>query len=226
MLSIIGDTVSESMRTPVEKLFKSKTFAIFLILMTCAGASELAMSQWASLFAEKGLGVSKVVGDLLGPCMFAVFMGVGRVIYGVLDNKIDLRKHIFINSVLCGMCYIVTVFSLNPFISLIACAFCGFTVSLMWPGVLGMCAEKFPYAGTFLFAILAVFGDIGCSLSPYITGVVSDLAIHTPALVDFGSKFGLSADSVGLKCGLLVILIFPITSCISLLTLKRIKRKK
>ena len=212
----IMQPVSESMRTPAKKLFQNKSFLVFLVLMTCAGASELAMSQWASLFAEKGLGVTKMVGDILGPCLFAVFMGVGRVIYGVLDNRIDIRKHIFINSVLCALCYIITAFSLNPFISLLACAFCGFTVSLMWPGVLGVCSESFPYAGTFMFALLAVFGDIGCSVGPFLTGLVSDIVIKCEPVLRLGEGFGLSPDSVGLKCGLLITIIFPVISCLLL----------
>ena len=159
---------------PVKKLMGKPIFMVALLLMLCAGASELSMSQWASFFAEKGLGVSKVMGDLLGPCMFAVFMGIGRTVYGIFGAKIKLEKALLWCSVLCIAGYVGTTIIPIPVLSLVCCALCGLAVSLMWPGMLSLCAERFHGGGAAMFAMLAVFGDLGCSVGPWFTGIISD----------------------------------------------------
>jgi fucose permease len=158
--------VEEGESTPLRKLFKVKLFWILFILMICSGASELAMSQWASLFAEEGLGVSKTLGDLLGPCFFAVLMGISRTIYGFYGSKMDLKKTIAGSSVLCIISYLVAVFSPNPVVALLGCAFCGFSVGIMWPGVFSLSSKFYPQGGTAMFAILALGGDVGCATGP------------------------------------------------------------
>ena len=125
-------TVPEEEKTPLKTLFTSKIFLVALLLMLCAGASELAMSQWSSLFAERALGVTKVIGDLLGPCLFAVFMGIGRTIYGVWGEKIHLTGAMVFCAALCILCYLGTALFENPWLSLLSCALCGFSVSLTW----------------------------------------------------------------------------------------------
>ncbi len=129
---------------PVRKLFSQKHFGFFLIIMACAGASELSMSQWSSLFAQKGLSVPKVVGDILGPCMFAFLMGLGRFGYGLWGGRINLKYALAGCAGLCILCYLTVALTNNPMLSLAACAVCGFSVSLMWPGAVSMSAKSFP----------------------------------------------------------------------------------
>lgn len=209
----------------LKELFKSKFFVIALIMMLCAGASELTMSQWSSLFAEKGLHLPKVMGDLLGPCLFAVFMGGGRFYYGIRGSKINLKKALLFCGALCSACFLTTVFAPWPLLSLAGCALCGLSVSLMWPGTFSLSAEKFPAGGTALFGMLAIFGDIGCSAGPWFTGIISDFIGRHDILI---SKFIniKSADSaqVGLKCGFLLATIFPIMLFLGTFAFKKDKQ--
>ncbi len=153
----------------------SREFICFIIFMLCAGASEIAMAEWVSVFAEQGLGISKTVGDILGPCAFAVFMGLGRVFYGVLSSKISIRKALIFNNVLCAACYLTVGLCNLPALSLVACALCGFSVSLSWPGTYSMAAARFPNGGTLMFSILALCGDTGCAVGPWILGAIADV---------------------------------------------------
>lgn len=214
-------TVSEEEKTPVRQLFTSKVFVIALILMMCAGASELTMSQWSSLFAQKGLQVSKLVGDLLGPCLFAVLMGIGRTLYGVWGHKVHLKKALMASGLLCIACYAVTVFIQIPIISLLGCAVCGLSVSLMWPGTFSLTAESYPKGGTAMFGILAIFGDLGASIGPWLAGLVSDLAQKSTKLAAFGESSGLNPEQLGLKSGLFTAMIFPLLLLISIALLKK-----
>lgn len=218
-------TLPEEHRTPLRKLFSSKFFLIALVMMLCGAASELTMSQWSSLFAEKGLHLPKVLGDILGPCLFAVFMGIGRTIYGFWGSRINLKKALLASCTLCVTCYLLTVFAPWPLLSLLGCAFCGFSVSLMWPGTFSLSAEKFPTGGTAMFGVLAVFGDIGCSLGPWLTGLVSDLAKaqRLPVLTSLIRSPGMDANELGLKTGLLIAVIFPAVMGIAMLTFRRKK---
>lgn len=201
--------VSEHEKLPIKQLINSKLFLVALLLMLCAGASEQAMSQWASLFAEKGLQVPKLIGDLLGPCLFAVLMGVGRTIYGVLGHKIQLKKALIMSTTLCIICYLVTVFVQMPIVSLLGCALCGFSVSLMWPGVFSLTAARYPKGGTAMFAMLAIFGDFGCSFGPWLAGIISDVSQKSNELIKFGATNGLNPEQLGLKSGILIASIFP-----------------
>ena len=193
----------------VKSLFSSKTFVAFIIIMLCAGAAEMTMSQWASYFAEAGLKVSNTVGNLLGPCLFAVLMGSARVIYGIKGSKIDIGKGLLFSSLLCLLCYLLAALSKNPIISLMGCAICGFSVGLMWPGTLSMASEYFPKAGAALFAILALAGDIGCSIGPWIVGEISDFAVKSFETSVFLQNFGIGKLELGIKAGLLFIAVFP-----------------
>lgn len=157
----------------VRELFGSKMFWIFAILMIAAGACELGMSQWASTFAEEGLGVSKAVGDLAGPCLFAILMGTARALYGKFGEKINLRIFIMCSGGLCLLSYILASASGNPVISLLGCGLCGFSVGIMWPGVFSLASASTPRGGTALFALLALAGDLGCTGGPTLVGFVS-----------------------------------------------------
>ena len=143
-------------------------------MMLCAGASELSMSQWASAFAEKGLNVSKAMGDLLGPCMFAVFMGIARVFYGKFGERIALSKFMAGSSALCIVAYLITVVSPYPLLSLAGCALCGLSVGIMWPGTFSLASNAMPMGGTAMFAMLAFAGDMGCTSGPSLTGRIAD----------------------------------------------------
>lgn len=183
----------------VKELISTKGFLLFCLMMVCSGASELAMSQWASFFAEKGLNLSKTAGDLAGPFMFAVLMGTGRVFYAWLGMKrnLNIGGVIAVFSSLCAVCYLTAALSPIPLVSLVACALCGFSVSVMWPGVFSMSAKTYPRGGTAMFAILAIFGDIGAGVSPWITGFVSDIVSNK------------GSAELGIKAGLLACFVFP-----------------
>ena len=160
--------IEESQRIPLSKLFKSKIFLISLLLMVCSGASEQAMSQWVSLFAEKVLGDTKALGDLLGPCIFAIMMGIVRTWYGIKGQNIDMHKTLFISSFFCIASFIITAVVPIPAIALFGSALCGLSVALMWPGMLSLTAAGYPTGGVAMFAILALGGDLG-SVGPQLT---------------------------------------------------------
>ena len=191
----------------MKKLLTGKLFWAAMMIMIAAGASELAMSQWASLFAQKGLNLSKTLGDLTGPCFFALLMGLGRLFYGFKGDKLNMRNALLFSGALCIASYLLTVFSPSPVLSLIGCGLCGLSVSLMWPGTLVMASKAIPTGGTALFALLALGGDIGCSAGPWLTGIVSD---GVSTLTDTAASWGLSADQLALRSGLLCAAIFPV----------------
>ena len=209
----------------LSELAHDRMFLIALLLMLCSGAAELSMSQWSSLFAERGLGVPKMLGDLLGPCLFAILMGIGRAAYGIYGSRLNLRYALLFCSGLCILCYLTTVFAPWPLLSLIGCALCGLSVSLMWPGTCSMSAARFPRGGTALFGMLAVFGDLGGSLGPWLTGIVSDAAPKLPALSGLFAAPGADAGQLALKCGLLAAAIFPLLMLIGVSFFRQEKAK-
>lgn len=176
----------------VKALFSMKTFWLFIILMISAGASELAMAQWSSAFVESGLGMSKTMGDLMGPTIFAILMGVARVFYAKYSEQINLLTFITCSGLLCIASYLLVIFAPNATLSLIGSALCGLSVGILWPGVFSIAAESIPKGGTAMFAILALAGDLGCAAGPSIVGGVSGLF------------------NENLKYGFMVAIIFPI----------------
>lgn len=169
----------------VSALFRNKTFIAILILMICAGGSELAMAQWASAFAQQALKVDKTLGDLLGPCLFAFFMGIGRLMYSLMENKLNFRKFSIFSCILCFMCYAATAVSKNPIISLAGCSFCGFAISALWPGIVELASKRIPDGGGAMYSAIAIFGDIGCSVAPFLTGLVaSELSLRSGMLIN------------------------------------------
>lgn len=160
----------------IKELALSKIFWTLLLMMACAGASEQAVSQWASTFAEQGLGVSKAAGDLAGPMLFAVLMGTSRAIYGKFGEKIPLEKFMVFSSLLCLVSYLVISLSPSPALGLLGCGVCGFSVGILWPGTFSMASAAMPRGGTTLFALLALGGDLGCSGGPTYVGLISDMS--------------------------------------------------
>ena len=164
--------VDEEKGMKVTELFRKPLFWIAICLMICSGASELAMAQWASAYAEAALGLTKTIGDLAGPCMFAVTMGISRVIFGKYGERIDLMKFMTGSGILCVICYLLTALSSNPILGLTGCIVCGFSVGIMWPGTISISSKEFPMGGTAMFALLAMAGDLGGSIGPGIVGHV------------------------------------------------------
>ena len=154
-------------------LAKNKMFWVFLLMMLCAGASEQGVSQWASTFAEKGLGVSKTVGDLAGPMAFAVLMGTSRAIYGKYGDRLDLDRFMTGSALLCAASYLCIALVPSPVMGLVGCAVCGLSVGIMWPGTFSKASAGLPRGGTALFALMALAGDLGCSGGPTLVGMVS-----------------------------------------------------
>jgi len=174
------------------ELLSNKLFWVMLILMVCSGACEQSVSQWASAFAEKGLHVSKTAGDLAGPMLFAILMGSSRAIYGRYGEKIDLHKFMFSSGILCLFSYLLISFSPFPILGLIGCSLCGLSVGILWPGTFSLSASKLKSGGTLLFALLALGGDVGCSLGPTTVGIAA----------------GMFNDNI--KYGILAAVIFPV----------------
>ena len=172
----IAPITPEGESMSLRELIRSHTFLLLALLMLCAGASELAMSQWASALAETGLGVSKTVGDLLGPCAFAVLMGTARVIHSRVAEKTDLTRYMTVCALLCIVGYCITAFSPIPQLGTAGCAVCGFAVGVMWPGTFSRAAGLLPRGGAAMFALLALAGDLGCMSGPMLTGIISHAA--------------------------------------------------
>ena len=192
----------------MKKLFGQKIFWILMLMMLCAGASEQSVSQWASTFAEQGLGVSKTIGDLAGPMAFAVLMGSARAFYGKWGDKLNLDRFMKASGVLCMISYLCISLAPSPVISLLGCAVCGLSVGIMWPGTFSKASASIRNGGTVMFALLALAGDMGCSGGPTVVGYVS----------------GIASDN--LKMGILAAIIFPFLLLLSLLLLKKNAREK
>lgn len=203
----IEPNLTEEEKTPFFKMLFSKQFILLIIIMICSGASEIGMSQWSSYFAEAGLKVSKMTGDLLGPCLFAVLMGTGRMIFGFVGEKINLRTALTFSAGLCALCYLGTCFIDNSVISLLFCAFTGITVSIMWPATLSLAAKLFPKGGGSMYSVLALSGDTGCTLGPWVISYIS---------IKFAQGVS-SAES--LKTGLGFGALFPILMIFAILLL-------
>lgn len=196
----------QSMR--IGKLLKTPIFWLMIILMVCAGASEATMSQWASAFTESAIGVSKSIGDLAGPCLFAMFMGISRMLYGKFSEKLDLTKVMLLCGIMCTCCYLMASLSTLPLLGLAGCALCGLAVGIMWPGSISISSQKCPRGGTAMFAFLALAGDTGAMVSPAMVGSISEMA------------------GGNLKTGLLAATLFPIVLVIGLIVLRNVKKSR
>jgi fucose permease len=213
-------TLPDHHRTPLRRLLSAPAFLGALVLMLCAGAAELTMSQWSSLFAEQGLRLPKVWGDLAGPCLFAALMGVGRIMYGVWGEKLPLASVVAGCGALATVCYLVTVLSGNPALSLVGCALCGLAVSVLWPGTFSLAAARFPAGGAAMFGVLAVFGDAGAAVGPWLAGVVAD-ASAMDRMAPGPLSNALAALGVsGLRAGLLIVTVFPLLTLVTALAFR------
>ena len=200
--------VDEGKSMRPSQLVKLPLFWLLILLMACAGASEASMAQWASAFTESAMGVSKVVGDLAGPCLFAAFMGTSRILYGKMSKKLDLNKTMLACGILCTICYLTASLSALPILGLAGCALCGFSVGIMWPGTISISSGKCPGGGTAMFAFLALAGDLGATVGPTMVGGIAEVA---------------GGD---LQMGLLIATAFPLILILGLIVLDRKFKKK
>ncbi|HBI72505.1 MAG TPA: MFS transporter [Lachnospiraceae bacterium] len=205
----------------LKELLSNPGFYLSMLLMICAGASELSMSQWSSLFAEKGLQVPKLVGDILGPGVFALFMAIGRTIYGYYGERLPMKGCLIGSSILCILTYLATVLTSNPFLSLLACSLTGLSVCLMWPGTFSLSSAAFPKGGTLMFGILAICGDLGCSTGPWIAGILSNRIQETGESLPLLTNRGFDLEQLGLRSGLLACTIFPVLMLLGLLAFRK-----
>ncbi len=192
----------------VRQLFSRGFFWLLMLMMLCAGASEQAVSQWASAFAEKGLGLSKSLGDLAGPMTFAALMGISRLLYGKYGARLELRRSMAVSALLCVAAYLCIALVPSPVMGLVGCAVCGFSVGIFWPGTFSIAADSLKGGGTALFALLALAGDLGCAGGPTLAGLVS------------------SARGNDLRAGILAALCFPAVMLVCLLLLQRSRKKE
>ena len=203
----IEHLVEDGQGMTIRQLCKAPLFWLAVLLMVCSGASELSMAQWASAYAEAALGLSKTLGDLMGPCLFAITMGISRVLYGKYGEKVDLTSFMLGSGALCLVCYLLASMTANPIWGLVGCIACGFSVGIMWPGTLSITSARMPLGGTALFALLAMAGDLGGAFGPSMVGYVTQLA----------------GDD--LRSGLQVGCIFPIGLMIGLIIMRRMTKK-
>lgn len=187
----------------IRQLCHIPIFWIALVLMVCAGASEISMAQWASAYVESALGISKNIGDIIGPCLFAIMMGISRFFYGKYGEKLDLMKFMISSGILCLICYLLAALAPLPFLNLVGCSLCGFSVGIMWPGTISIASKKIPLGGTAMFALLAMAGDLGGAVGPGIVGLVTQAA------------------NDNLKIGVLAGCVFPAVLVLSVLLLRR-----
>ena len=195
--------VEDGKSMSIRQLLGVPVFWLMIILMICAGASEATMAQWASAFTESALGVSKTIGDLAGPCLFAMFMGISRMLYGKANNNFDLTKTMLLCGTLCAVCYFVASLTASSVLGLAGCALCGLAVGIMWPGTISISSQKCPRGGTAMFAFLALAGDLGATVSPAMVGRISEMA------------------GGNLKAGLFVATVFPIILTLGLVFLNK-----
>ena len=201
----LADVTAGHEKLSLGRLLRQPTFWLLLGLMVCAGASEQAMSQWASAFAESGLNISKTLGDLAGPCAFATLMGLSRALYGKYADRIPLRGFMLGSCGLCILCYVVAAWSGQAVLAMLGCALCGFAVGIFWPGTFSMAALTLPGGGTAMYALMALAGDLGCSAGPTVVGLVAD------------------ASQGQLQTGLGAAIVFPVLMLAGILLLKRRK---
>ncbi len=191
----------------IRNLLKTPIFGLMIVLMVCSGASEATMAQWASAFTESAIGVSKTVGDLAGPCSFAMFMGISRMLYGKFSEKLDLTKVMLGCGVMCCCCYLLASLSALPILGLAGCALCGLAVGIMWPGSISLSSKNCPRGGTAMFAFLALAGDLGAMVSPSMVGTLAEMS------------------GGNLKTGLLAATVFPLVLVLALLILNKTNRQ-
>lgn len=220
--------ILESKRSKFSSIAKNPMFILCLLVILAGGATEQIIAQWSSAFLEVGMGMPKIWGDMIGVVGFAVTFGIGRLIYGKFGEKLNLELLMLIGLISSVVCYIIIAFSPNAFLTIIVFMLVGFSVSLLWPGALSIASSSFPLAGSAMFAILAMGGDIGCSSGPLLTGIVSDSVIDTAFVQELMLKYSLTAEEIGMRAGILVAAIIPLIGSVvmTFIYIKKTKERK
>ncbi len=208
-----------------KKLFCEGGFWLLLLLMICCGAAEQGMAQWSSLFIQQGLGISKALGDLFGPFIFAICMGTGRILLSLYGKRVRLERWLFGSFSLALVCYVGAALSPIPALSLVACAASGVGVAILWPATLSLGEERLSNVGTAMFAYLALAGDVGCTLGPDVIGMVSDAVVSAgnSSLINF---FGGDPTAAGMKIGMLLATVFPLCALVIITVFSRLMKEK
>ncbi|MBO5105724.1 MAG: MFS transporter [Clostridia bacterium] len=193
-------------------IFKNRLLWASVLAIFFGGAAECTMAQWSSGYLEQALNIPKVWGDIFGVAMFAFFLGIGRTLYSKIGKNIG--RVLTLGGLGAVVCYLTAVFTSNPFLGLAACGFTGFCTSMLWPGNLIVVADRFPYGGVFIYAMMAAGGDLGASVCPQLVGIITDLAESSPALSELALNFGLAPNQLGMKLGMLVAALFPLIGII------------
>ena len=221
----IKELKAESGGGSIPYLLGRRQFWLLLVVMLAAGASELGIAQWSSYFAEEGLGVSKAIGDLLGPCAFAVAMGTTRLLFGIYGKRFKIENCLTASFALCIFAYLLTALSPYPALSLLGCAISGVAVAILWPGAYTLGSEILPLGGTPMFALFALAGDLGCAAGPSLIGLISD-GITDGTISPFLGFIAGAPETVGIKTGILIATVFPVTAVIVSIIVARLKNKK
>ncbi len=200
----------------IKELLQSPIFLLAFGAILFGGASEVTMAQWASSFMEKGIALPKIVGDMLGMCGFAVMLGVGRLLYGIKGNKLNMEKVLFYGSMFAAVCYIVVAISPFNWLSILACCVTGICVSLLWPGTLVIASKRLPLAGASMFALLAAGGDVGASIGPWLTGIVADLGSRITTTLP------ITSEQFALRLAMLLAVVFPVFAMLFVRLLSRV----
>ena len=221
----IRELNEEGNRGSIAYLLKKRQFWLLMVVMLAAGASELGMAQWSSYFAEEGLGISKAMGDLLGPCAFAIAMGSTRLLFGIYGSRLKIERCLAASFALCVLSYLLTALSPIPALSLLGCAISGVAVAILWPGAYTLGSEILPLGGTPMFALFALAGDIGCAAGPSLIGIISD-GITDEKIAPFIPLISGSAETVGIRTGILWAIVFPFTALLASIEITRIRKRK
>lgn len=206
------------------QLFKNRGFWLCLLSVFLGGASECIMAQWSSGYLEMALGIPKIWGDIFGVAVFSAMLGLGRSLYGKYGKRVE--KVLLLGAIGAGACYLIAALCPIPWIGLVACAFTGLCVSMLWPGSLIVGSERFPASGVVIFAMMAAGGDLGASVGPQLLGIVADTVAAAPFAAELAAKLSLTAEQVGMKAGMLVGALFPLCSIFAYLKLYRNAKKK
>lgn len=226
---LFAGTEVPKMKTPEKasgavKFLKSKTLWLCVIAIFLGGASELVMAQWSSGYLERALGIPKVWGDIFGVALFGAMLGLGRTLYSKIGKNI--YRVLTLGALGAAVCYVTAAVTNVAVIGLLACAFTGFCVSMLWPGSLVVASDRFQSGGVFIFAMMAAGGDLGASVVPQLVGIVTDSASVSPAMIKLADSLSLAPDQLGMKLGLLIGALFPLAAVFVLLRLNKTRNKK
>lgn len=202
---------------------RSVGLALFVLCIFCGSCAENVMASWLSSYMENALGIDKSFGDVLGVAMFAILLGLGRILYARFGRNIS-------RVILCGMigsvvCYVTVGISSSVIVAFIACILTGLCTSMLWPGNLIMMEENVPSAGVAAFALMAAGGDLGASVAPQLMGIVIDKVASSSLAQDLSSTFGLTPEQIGMKTGMLITSAFPIVGIIAICSILNFYKK-